>query len=106
MDFTTLDWLRQHHRAWRLLTAPHAALIASFLHRVFILPNERVITQVDLGEAREDELFALRESLVSDAFPKSASDYLNDWAGSDKGWLRKCCRQGWDEFSLTHHRLT
>jgi hypothetical protein len=103
MDFTTLDWLRQHHPAWRLLTSPHAALIASFLHRVFILPNERVITQADLAEALEDELFTLRESQGSDAFPKSASDYLNDWAGSDKGWLRKFYRQGSDEahFDLT-----
>jgi len=103
VDFTTLDWLRQHHPAWRLLTSPHAALIASFLHRVFILPNERMITQADLAEALEDELFALRESLGSDAFPKSASDYLNDWAGSDKGWLRKFYRQGSDEafFDLT-----
>lgn len=103
MDFTTLDWLRQHHPAWRLLASPHAPLIASFLHRVFIEPNVRVITQADLAEALEDELFALRESLGNDAFPKSASDYLNDWATGDKGWLRKFYRQGSDEayFDLT-----
>jgi flagellar motility protein MotE (MotC chaperone) len=62
-----------------------------------------VITQADLAEALEDELFALRESLGNDAFPKSASDYLNDWATGDKGWLRKFYRQGSDEayFDLT-----
>lgn len=103
MDFATLDWLRQHHPAWRLLTSPHAALIASFLYRVFIVPNERVIAQADLAEALEDELFALRETQGSDAFPKSALDYLNDWTASDKGWLRKFYRQGSDEpyFDLT-----
>jgi flagellar motility protein MotE (MotC chaperone) len=103
VDFTTLDWLRQHHPAWRLLTSPHTPLIASFLHRVFVLPNERVIAQADLVEALEDELFALREIQGSEAFPKSALDYLNDWAGSDKGWLRKFYRQGSDEpyFDLT-----
>lgn len=103
MDFTTLDWLRQHHPSWRLLTSPHAALIASFLHRVFIAPNERVIAQADLAEALEDELFALRETHGGDAFPKSALEYLNDWTGSDKGWLRKFYRQGSDEpyFDLT-----
>ena len=103
MDFSTLDWLRQHHPAWRLLTSPHAALIASFLHRVFVLPNERVIAQADLAEALEDELFALRETLGNDAFPKPATDYLNDWAGSDRGWLRKLYRRGSDEayFDLT-----
>ncbi|MGB5466104.1 MAG: DUF3375 domain-containing protein [Sedimenticolaceae bacterium] len=103
MDFATLDWLRQHHPAWRLLTSPHAALIASFLYRVFIAPNERVIAQADLAEALEDELFALRETHGRDAFPKSALEYLNDWTGSDKGWLRKFYRQGSDEpyFDLT-----
>lgn len=103
MDFATLDWLRQHHPAWRLLNSPHAALIASFLYRVFIAPNERVIAQADLAEALEDELFALRETHGSDAFPKSALEYLNDWTGSDKGWLRKFYRQGSDEpyFDLT-----
>jgi hypothetical protein len=103
MDFATLDWLRQNHPAWRLLNSPHAALIVSFLHRVFVLPNERVITQADLAEALEDELFALREGQGNDAFPKSALDYLNDWAGGDKGWLRKFYRHGSDEpyFDLT-----
>ncbi len=103
MDFTTLDWLRQHHPAWRLLTSPHAALVASFLHRVFVLPNERVIAQADLVDALEDHLFALREVPGREAFPKSALDYLNDWADSNKGWLRKFYRQGSDEpyFDLT-----
>jgi len=103
MDFATLDWLRQNHPAWRLLNSPHAALIVSFLHRVFVLPNERLIAQADLAEALEDELFALRESQGADTFPKSALEYLNDWAGADKGWLRKFYRQGSDEpyFDLT-----
>ena len=103
MDFSTLDSLRQNHPAWRLLNSPHAALIVSFLHRVFVLPNERLIAQADLAEALEDELFALRESQGADTFPKSALEYLNDWAGADKGWLRKFYRQGSDEpyFDLT-----
>jgi len=103
MDFATLDWLRQNHPAWRLMSSPHAPLIASFLHRVFVVPNERVIAEADLAEALEDELFALRESRGGEAFPKPALEYLNDWAGGDKGWLRKFYRQGSDEpfFDLT-----
>ena len=103
MDFSTLDSLRQNHPAWRLLNSPHAALIVSFLHRVFVLPNERLIAQADLAEALEDELFSLRESQGDEAFPKSALEYLNDWADADKGWLRKFYRQGSDEpyFDLT-----
>ena len=103
MDYSTLDMLRQKHPAWRMLRSDHAPLIASFLHRVFIAPNVRVMTQASLSEALEDELFGLRESLGSDVFPKPAIDYLNDWATNEKGWLRKFYPHGSDEphFDLT-----
>ena len=102
-DYATLDLLRQSHPAWRLLRSEHAPLVASFLQRVFIAPNVRVMAQADLAEALEDELFALRERLGADAFPKPALDYLNDWAGTEKGWLRKFYAHGSDEphFDLT-----
>ncbi|HLF96164.1 MAG TPA: DmsC/YnfH family molybdoenzyme membrane anchor subunit [Methylococcaceae bacterium] len=47
------------------------------------------MAQADPAEAPEDELFGLRGRLGTDAFPKAALDYLNDWAANDKGWLRK-----------------
>lgn len=102
-DFSTLDALRTHHPAWRLLRSEHAALVASFLHRVFVAPNVRGMAAADLAEALEDELYALRQQLGEDAFPKSGLDYLNDWAAGDKGWLRKFYRPGTDEaqFDLT-----
>ncbi len=102
-DYLTLDLLRQSHPAWRLLRSDHAPLVASFLQRVFIAPNIRVMAQADLAEALEDELFGLRQRLGAEAFPKPALDYLNDWAGTEKGWLRKFYRQGSDEphFDLT-----
>lgn len=103
LEYDTLERLRQSHPAWRLLRSDHASLVASFLHRVFVAPNLRSISQPDLAEALEDELFALRERLGPDAFPKPALDYLNDWAANEKGWLRKFYRQGSDEpqFDLT-----
>ena len=103
LDYSTLDLLRQNHPAWRLLRSDHAPLIASFLQRVFITPNVRVLVQADLAEALEDELFALRERLGGEVFPKSALDYLNDWAATEKGWLRKFYAHGSDEphFDLT-----
>ncbi len=101
LDYTTLDLLRQNHPAWRLLRSDHAPLVAGFLHRVFITPNVRVMAQSDLAEALEDELFALRQR--GDVFPKPALEYLNDWAATERGWLRKFYRQGSDEahFDLT-----
>ena len=102
-DYDALDHLRRSHPAWRLLRSDHAALVASFLNRVFIAPNERVLAQSDLAEALEDELYAIRERSGADAFPKAALDYVNDWASPEKGWLRKFYRQDSDEpqFDLT-----
>lgn len=103
IDHATLETLRMQHPAWRLLRSDHAALVASFLHRVFVAPNVRVMSAADLSESLEDELFALRERLGPDAYPKRALDYLNDWASPEKGWLRKFYRQGSDEphFDMT-----
>src|SRR3989339_185541 len=95
--------MRRQHPAWRLLVADHAPLIASFLQRVFVVPNVRVMAQSTLVEALEDSLFGLRQQLGEQAFPKSASDYLNDWAALERGWLRKFYPPGSDEvhFDLT-----
>lgn len=103
LDYATLDALRTHHPAWRLLRSEHAPLIASFLHRVFIVSNVRVIAASDMAEALNDELYDIRQSFGEDAFPRPALEYLNDWAAPDKGWLRKFYRSGTDEaqFDLT-----
>ena len=53
LDYATLELLRQNHAAWRLLCAHHAPLVAGFLHRVFIVPNVRNLSQADLVEALE-----------------------------------------------------
>jgi Protein of unknown function (DUF3375) len=107
LDYTTLEMQRRQHPAWRLMAADSAPLVASFLHRVFVVPNVRVIAQSNLVEALEDTLYGLREQLGEraggKAFPKSAQEYLNDWAANDKGWLRKFYPTGSDEphFDLT-----
>lgn len=103
MNHASLATLRDRQPAWRLLASLHAPLVASFLQRVFVAPNVRSMSEADLAEMLEDELFALREQLGSDAYPRSASDYLDDWCAPDKGWLRKFYRPGTDEaqFDLT-----
>ncbi|MFN2257959.1 MAG: DUF3375 domain-containing protein [Desulfuromonadaceae bacterium] len=103
LDYSTLEHLRHNHPAWRLLRSDHAALVASFLQRVFITPNVRSIAQADLVEALEDELFALRQIHGEECFPRAAREYLNDWADNAKGWLRKFYPADSDEphFDLT-----
>jgi len=48
MDHDTLDRLRQHHAAWRVLVADHAPLILSFLDLAFIQPNRPAIPAPEL----------------------------------------------------------
>lgn len=103
LDYPTLDTLRRNHPAWRLLDSPHAPLVASFLHQAYVVPNVRVMAQADLVEKLEDVLFDLRQSLGEGVFPRSATQYLDDWAANEKGWLRKFYPPGSDEahFDLT-----
>jgi flagellar motility protein MotE (MotC chaperone) len=103
LDYATLEILRRQHPAWRLLLAEHAALIASFLHKAFVLPNVRMKSAADLAEALEDELFGLREQSGNETFPRSAMEYLNEWTANEKGWLRKHYPPGSDE---AHFELT
>lgn len=97
LDLSTLELLRRRHPAWRLLASDHAPLVASFLHRVFVAPNARSLRQPDLVELLEDELFALRELRGPESFPRPAREYLDDWAGNEKGWLRRFYVRGEDE---------
>ena len=103
MEFQTLDTLRKKHPAWRLLVADSAPFVASFLHRSFVEPNVRTISQHDLVARLDDYLFHLRERLGDGAFPRSATDYLDEWAAEDRGWVRKYYPPDSDEphFDLT-----
>ena len=47
LDFATLESLRTRHPAWRLLRSDHAPLVASFLQRVFVAPNVRVMAAAE-----------------------------------------------------------
>lgn len=102
LDYQTLELLRQNHPAWRLLCSPQAPLIATFLGRVFIEPNVRVLSQSDLVEMLEDEIYVVQQ-VDPDKFPKNAKAYLNDWADNSRGWLRKFYPPNSDEphFDLT-----
>jgi len=93
LDIDTLEALRRQHPAWRLLAAESAALVASFLHRVFVVPNRRVIAQADLAEALDDTLYALREQRGANQYPKPAQERGRcGWSKSASGskrWRRQ-----------------
>jgi len=103
LDYATLSSLRKNHPAWRLLLADHAPLIVAFLRQAFVSTNLRAISQADLESKLDDHLFQLRETLGENAFPRTAIEYLDDWAQNDKGWMRKYYPHDSDEphFDLT-----
>jgi len=89
MNYDEIAHLRSQHPAWALLRSNNVALVLSFLGRVFVDGNASGIPASDLAAQLDDELFALNQRLGEDAFPRSATAYLDDWASPEHGWLRK-----------------
>lgn len=89
MEFDEVEALRRGHPAWRLLRADNAALVLSFLGRVFVEENVRSISAGDLTRRLDDELYALNQRLGEGTFPRPAAAYLADWSAPEAGWLRK-----------------
>src|SRR5215469_5621853 len=96
MEFDDIVRLRANSSAWRLLRADSAPLVLSFLHRVFVDENVRAIPATELASRLDDQLYALNERQPR-SFPRSARDYLDDWASPESGWLRKYYPEGSDE---------
>jgi hypothetical protein len=97
MDFFDIEVRRRRHPGWKLLRSDHASLLASFLHRVFVAAGARSVNQSALVELLDDDLYALRQRLGDDAFPKPSMEYLTDWSSDGNGWLRKFYVSGSDD---------
>lgn len=89
MDHSTLENLKQRHTALKLLNADHMPLMISFFHRAFIVPNQRAIAMGELSTLLDDYLFYLKEDVGENRYPRSARDYLEEWAAGDNAFLRK-----------------
>lgn len=103
MNHDYLEKLKQTHPTLRLLAADNAPLIISFLFRVFIQPNQRSVPQSELITGLDDYLFHLRDIHGEGKYPKTARQYLEDWAGGKTPFLRKYYTDTSDEpeFDLT-----
>jgi len=103
MNYEYLDRLRQSHPAWKLLTADSAPLVISFLEKAFIDGNIRSISESRLEEHLEDYLIYIRSIYGDESYPRTPSEYLDDWADSSRGWLRKYYPRTGDEaeFDIT-----
>lgn len=102
MSFEFLELLRKKNPAWRLLASPQATFSASFLYKEFIAENKRQISEQELISHLENFIFILNQG-VDDLFPRSAREYLDEWANDDHGWVRKFYPTGEDEpyFDIT-----
>jgi hypothetical protein len=93
MDYDEIEQLRNRHAAWVLLTSRNAALVLSFLGRVFVESNASNLPATILVNELDDELYALNKRLVDDGgeprFPRPAKHYLDEWSGPEKRWLRR-----------------
>ena len=103
MDYDHLIHLRRHHPAWRLLAAEHAPFVVGFLHRAFIRPNVRIVSEPALASQLDDYVYHVRQRLSGDAFPRTPLQYLHSWADEGRGWLRRFYPPDSDEahFDLT-----
>lgn len=97
MDFDEVESLRRTNPAWKLLRADNAALVLSFLGRVFVDENVRSISSAELVMRLDDHLYALNARLGEGTFPRHAKAYLDDWSAPEAGWLRKYYPAGSDE---------
>lgn len=107
MDYDEIEQLRTRHAAWRLLSSHNAALVLSFLGRVFVDANASNLPAQRLTDELDDELYALNQRFTDDAseprFPRPAKQYLDDWASPERGWLRRFYPAEGDE---PHYDLT
>lgn len=107
MDYDQIEQLRSRHPAWTLLSARNAPLVLSFLGRVFVEGNESNLPHSTLTNELDAQLYALNQRLTDKEgnrrFPRTARDYLDEWASSDKGWLRRFYPTNSDE---PHYDLT
>lgn len=96
MQYDDLKSQRKNNTAWRLLTSPHAPLIASFLYQVFVQANQRSLPFDIVSSKLDDMLFHLNQLEGENTYPKAASRYLDDWSGGSNAFLRKYYEKGND----------
>ncbi|MDL9948375.1 DUF3375 domain-containing protein [Gordonia sp. ABSL11-1] len=107
MDFETFGGLWDRHPAWRLLRAHNSPLILAFLGNFFVEGNRGASSASDLATALDDLIYDLNTTAAADdgqqRFPKESHAYLEDWAATDAGFLRRFYPAGDDE---VHYEVT
>lgn len=95
--------LKKFHAAWKLLSADHAAFIASFLHTTFLRSNRRSISIADLIDELDQFLYIVRQKYPDEAPQRDARYYIESWSSPEVAWLsqRYTGRRDMPEVDLT-----
>lgn len=102
-DYDDLVKKKKTHPSWRLMTSDNGPLVIAFFDSVFRDGGVRQLGEYELVLKLDDYLYALADGSEETPFPRSASDYLDDWTNAEKGWLRKFYPTGSD---IPHYELT
>lgn len=107
MEYGGIEALRERHPAWRLLRASNSALILSFLGEFFVEANRGARAASEVVAALDDHLHALNVEIVTEdgqeRFPRDAQTYVDHWAATESGYLRRFYPPGDDE---VHYEVT
>lgn len=106
MDLDDVEALRERHAAWRLLRAGNASLVLSFLGAFFVEANRGPTASGEVAEALDDALYVANGVEAPDGglrYPRPARAYLEDWAATEAGYLRRFYPPGNDE---VHYEVT
>ncbi|WP_094227779.1 DUF3375 domain-containing protein [Methanolobus psychrotolerans] len=83
MDHQQIQNLKEKHPSIRLLNADNSPLIISFLYHKFKENNISTISKNELESNLSDYLFHLRKTEGSETYPKTPSEYLEDWTNAN-----------------------
>ncbi|MFT4088404.1 MAG: DUF3375 domain-containing protein [Gordonia sp. (in: high G+C Gram-positive bacteria)] len=101
MEYHAIEALRDNHAGWKLLRASNAALVLSFLGTFFVDGNRGACPASELTGELDDHLYRLNAELSPDPesprFPRTPREYLEEWAGTESGFLRRFYPPGDDE---------
>ncbi len=94
---------KKNDPSWRLMTSDNGPLLIAFFDSVFREGGSRQIGEYELVMKLDDFLYHLVDGNEENPFPRSPSEYLDDWTSGEKGWLRKFYPAGSD---IAHYELT
>ncbi|MBI9096213.1 MAG: DUF3375 domain-containing protein [Sphaerochaeta sp.] len=103
LDYYNLVNKKKIDPSWKLMTSDNGPLLIAFFDSVFREGGVRQIGEYELVMKLDDYLYHLMDGNEDTPFPRSPSEYLDDWTSGEKGWLRKFYPAGSD---IAHYELT